>query len=114
LKKALSARGAIELLESQQFSSAPPYCMSRQLKYEWLYINSKTFESNVRRYVQSNIPSKDVGLLTKDLYASAIHDIHTSFNYGNEVVVRRSNYQRDQLKLLEAICQTLNVRIKKL
>uniref|UniRef100_A0A914CSL7 Uncharacterized protein n=1 Tax=Acrobeloides nanus TaxID=290746 RepID=A0A914CSL7_9BILA len=114
MKKALSARGAIELLESQQFSSVPPYCTSRQLKYEWLYNNSKTFESNVRRYVQSNIPGKDVGLLAKDLYASASHDIHTNFNYGSEVVVRRSNYQRDHLKLLEAICQTLHVTIKKL
>lgn len=57
---------------------------------------------------------KDVGILAKNLFASASHDIHTNFNYGNEVIIYQNNYQKDQIKLLEAICKTLNVGIKKI
>uniref|UniRef100_A0A1I7WW45 Protein kinase domain-containing protein n=1 Tax=Heterorhabditis bacteriophora TaxID=37862 RepID=A0A1I7WW45_HETBA len=90
-----------DLREARNFSLAPSYCSNRQLKYEWLFKNNRTFRRNVQTYLGS-----------KDLYASASHDIHKSFHYGSEVIIRECNYQKDQLSLLEAICQTLNLRIK--
>uniref|UniRef100_A0A1I7XU49 Nuclear distribution protein nudE-like 1-B n=1 Tax=Heterorhabditis bacteriophora TaxID=37862 RepID=A0A1I7XU49_HETBA len=88
-KKSLSASGVVELFESKNFVCAPSNCKGRQFKYEWLYNKCEIFKNNVQKYVGSNISDRDVGLLGKDWYASASHDIHGSLNNGNEVIIRR-------------------------
>uniref|UniRef100_A0A1I7WVV8 Reverse transcriptase domain-containing protein n=1 Tax=Heterorhabditis bacteriophora TaxID=37862 RepID=A0A1I7WVV8_HETBA len=73
------------------------FCLFFLLIYCFNFKFLLTFRRNVQTYLGS-----------KDLYASASHDIHKSFHYGSEVIIRECNYQKDQLSLLEAICQTLN------